>query len=126
MRAVVVAAALLLAAAAPLAHVPLADPAAEAEARALMEELRCLVCQHQSIADSDADMAADMRAVVRERIAAGEEPAAIKAYLVERYGDYVTFDPPKTGANLLLWAAPAAFVLIGGVAVWRLFRRRAA
>jgi cytochrome c-type biogenesis protein CcmH len=116
---------LLLVAAAPHADMPLADPAAEREARALMEELRCLVCQHQSIADSDADMAGDMRAVVRERIAAGEEPAAVRAYLIERYGDYVTFDPPKSGANLVLWAAPFAFLAIGAVAAWRLFRRHA-
>lgn len=116
---------LLLAAAAPQADTPLADPAAEREARALMEELRCLVCQHQSIADSDADMAGDMRAVVRERIAAGEETAAVRAYLVERYGDYVTFDPPKSGANLALWAAPFAFLAIGAIAAWRLFRRHA-
>lgn len=105
---------------------PALPPAEEAAARALMHELRCLVCQHQSIADSDADMAADMRAVVRERIAAGESPDAVKAYLVSRYGGYVTFDPPKTGANLVLWAAPLLFLAIGGVAVWRLYRRKGA
>lgn len=115
--------AVLVVAAAPLANTPLDDPAHESEARALMQELRCLVCQNQTIADSDADMAADMRAVVRERIAAGERPAAIKAYLVSRYGDFVTFDPPKTGANLLLWSAPLIFLGLGGIAVWRLFRR---
>lgn len=115
----------LLIAAAPLADTPLADSSQEAEARALMGELRCLVCQHQSIADSDADMAADMRAIVRERIAAGEEPQAVKAYLVSRYGEFVTFSPPKSGANLLLWAAPAIFLLLGAAAAWRMFRRRA-
>lgn len=114
----------LLIAAAPLANAPLADPAEEAKARALMHELRCLVCQHQSIADSDADMAADMRAVVREKIAAGEPPQAVKAYLVERYGDFVTFDPPKSGANLLLWASPLIFLGLGGVTALRLFRKR--
>ena len=117
---------LSLAAAAPYADTPLADPAAEAAARALMAELRCLVCQHQSIADSDADMAGDMRAVVRERIAAGETPEAVRAYLIERYGDYVTFAPPKRGGNLLLWAAPMLFLAIGGIAVWRLFGRKPA
>lgn len=105
---------------------PALPPAQEAAARTLMHELRCLVCQHQSIADSDADMAADMRAVVRERIAAGENPEQVKSYLVSRYGDYVTFDPPKTGANLVLWAAPLLFLAIGAVAVWRLYRRKAA
>lgn len=116
----------LLAAAAPLADTPLPDAAAEADARALMEELRCLVCQHQSIADSDADMAGDMRAIVRERIAAGDRPEKVKAYLVSRYGDFVTFDPPKTGANIVLWAAPLIFLVLGALAAWRLFRRRAA
>lgn len=126
MRLLLPLAALLLAAASPYADAPLPDAAEEAKARALMEELRCLVCQHQSIADSDADMAGDMRAIVRERIAAGEEPAEVKAYLVERYGEFVTFNPPKSGANLLLWAAPLLFVGIGAVAAWRLFRRRGA
>jgi len=116
--------ALLLAAAAPDA--PLRDPAQEATARALMQELRCLVCQHQSIADSDADMAIDMRAIVRERIAAGEKPDDIRAYLVSRYGDFVTFNPPKSGATLLLWLAPVGFLGIGALAAWRLFARRRA
>ena len=73
------------------AYTQLADPRQEAEAKALMETLRCLVCQGQSIADSDADMAGDMRALVRERIAAGEEPEAIRRWLVERYGAWVSF-----------------------------------
>lgn len=105
---------------------PLADPAQEAQAQALMRELRCLVCQHQSIADSDADMAADMRALVRERIAAGDEPIAVRNYLVSRYGDWITFSPPKRGTNLILWAAPPVLLLISGFAAWRLFRRPSA
>src|SRR5215216_315673 len=72
----------------------LPDPRQEARADALMEELRCLVCQGQSIADSDAELAGDMRALVRERIADGDDPTAIRAWLVERYGDWVSFKPP--------------------------------
>ncbi len=116
--------AFLLIAAAPLANEPLPDPDQERTAQALMQELRCLVCQHQSIVDSDAEMAGDMRALVREQIAAGEEPQAIKAYLISRYGEWVTFNPPKTGVNLLLWAAPALFLLIGGFLAWRMFKRQ--
>ncbi len=119
-------AALLLMAAmpvAPMADTPLSDPAQEAQARALMTELRCLVCQNQSIADSDADMAGDMRAVVRTRIAAGESPAEVKAYLISRYGDWVTFKPPVSERSAVLWAAPALFLLIGAFLAFRLFRR---
>ncbi|MGB3723596.1 MAG: cytochrome c-type biogenesis protein [Pacificimonas sp.] len=108
------------------AEAPLPDPAQEAEAQALMYELRCLVCQSQSIADSDAEMAVDMRAVVRERIAAGQEPLEVRNYLIARYGDWVTFSPPKRGANLILWATPAILLLVGGFIAARLFRRKAA
>jgi cytochrome c-type biogenesis protein CcmH len=112
--------ALVLAAAVPavppaLAYTQLRDPAQEATARALMEELRCLVCQGQSIADSDADMAADMRALVRERIARGERPAAVRDWLVARYGGYVTYDPPLGWATAPLWIAP---VLLLAAGVW--------
>jgi cytochrome c-type biogenesis protein CcmH len=106
------------------ADAPLPDPAEEAKAQALMKELRCLVCQGQSIADSDADMAADMRALVRERIENGQEPEAVRSFLVSRYGDWVTFSPPKRGLNLVLWLAPLAFLLIGGFTAFRLFRAR--
>lgn len=109
---------------AALADAPLPDAAQEAEAQALMHELRCLVCQNQSIADSHADMAGDMRAVVRERIAAGEEPAAVRAWLISRYGDWVSFAPPAKGPTLALWLAPIAFVAIGLIAARRLFQRR--
>ncbi|WP_394662308.1 cytochrome c-type biogenesis protein CcmH [uncultured Sphingomonas sp.] len=119
--------ALLLAAGTPApdyGNTQLPDPRAEAQARALMGELRCVVCQGQSIADSDADMAADMRALVRQRIAKGERPEAIRQWLVERYGDYVSYDPPLSGATALLWATP---ILLLGIGAWiaRLsFRRR--
>jgi len=91
----------------------LPDPRQEARARALMEELRCLVCQGQSIADSDADLAGDMRALVRERIAAGDDPSTIRAWLVERYGAWVTFKPPVEPLTWPLWAAPIVLLAAG-------------
>ncbi len=109
---------------APLANTQLSDPAQEARARALMLELRCLVCQGQSIADSDADMAGDMRALVRDRIRRGEEPAAIRQWLVERYGDYVTYKPPLSVSTFLLWLAPLILLALGGWIALGSFRRR--
>jgi len=106
------------------ANVQLADPAKEQSARALMETLRCLVCQGQSIADSDADMAADMRALVRERIERGEKPASIRDWLIARYGDYVTYDPPLSGLTWPLWLAPMLLLGIGGWIARSSFRRR--
>lgn len=97
------------------AYVQLPDPAQEAEARGLMGAIRCLVCQGQSIADSDADMAGDMRSLIRERIAAGEKPAAVRDWLISRYGDYVTYDPPLSVATAPLWIAP---LLLLGAGVW--------
>lgn len=111
---------------AALADHPLPDPAEEAAAQSLMAELRCLVCQNQSIADSHADMAGDMRALVRERIAAGEPPEQVRGYLVSRYGDWVTFRPPFSNRTALLWAAPIIFLLVGALLALRVFRRRAA
>lgn len=105
---------------APYAYTQLEDPAKEAEARALMETLRCLQCQGQSIADSDAPIAGDMRHQVRQRIEAGEEPEAVRAWLVERYGDYVSYAPRVTVTTWPLYAAP--LLLIGLAAV--LLRRR--
>jgi cytochrome c-type biogenesis protein CcmH len=95
----------------------LADPQAEARARALMEELRCLVCQNQSIADSDATLAEDLRQIVRERIVAGDSDAEVKAYLVQRYGDWVLLEPPFNAATLLLWLGPF-LLLCGGLIVY--------
>jgi cytochrome c-type biogenesis protein CcmH len=104
----------------------LADRQQEARAVALMEELRCLVCQGQSIADSDAEIAGDMRDLVRRRIAAGERPSAVRAWLVERYGNWVSFRPPTAPIAWPLWLAPL-LLLAGGVAIARsrLKRRRA-
>ena len=107
------------------AYTQLSDPKQEAEARALMETLRCLVCQGQSIADSDADMAGDMRALVRERIAAGEEPETIRAWLVERYGAWVSYKPTVEPITWPLWAAPAALVALGILLARGRFRRKA-
>lgn len=109
---------------AALAYTQLRDPAQEAQARALMETLRCLVCEGQSIADSDADMAGDMRALVRQRIAGGERPDQVRAWLIARYGDYVTFDPPVGGKTWPLWLAPFALLTIGVAVARASFRRR--
>lgn len=106
------------------ADVQLADPAKEAQARALMQELRCLVCQGQSIADSNAEMAGDMRSLVRTRIAAGESPDSIRAGLIRSYGDYVTYDPPMSAVTAPLWIAPIVLLLAGGWIARRSLKRR--
>ena len=98
----------------------LPDARQEAKAQALMGELRCLVCQGQSIADSDAELAGDMRDLVRRRIAAGEKPAAIRSWLVERYGSWISYKPTAEPAAWPLWLAPIALLLAGA----RLIRRR--
>ena len=107
------------------ANVQLPDPAKEAAAQRLMETLRCLVCQGQSIADSDAEMAGDMRALVRQRIEAGEKPGDIRAWLIKRYGDYVTYDPPLSPATAPLWLMPIILLLIGGAIALRSYKRKA-
>lgn len=107
----------------PPPDVPLADPAAEATAKALMGELRCLTCQNQSIADSNAGQAQAMRVEVRERIAAGDSPDEVRAFFVERYGDWVSFVPPAREDTALLWAAPLLFLVLGALLVARRFRR---
>ena len=101
---------------APYADRQLDDPRQEAAARDLMEELRCLKCQSQSIADSNAPMAGDMRSQVREKIAAGESPEAVRSWLVERYGNWVSYDPPIASAvTWPLWIAPIVLLL---AALW--------
>ena len=125
----------LLAAAAPvaadsglppaaLAYTQLRDPAQEAEAKALMETIRCVVCQGQSVADSDADMAGDMRALIRQRIASGEKPQAIREWLIARYGDYITYDPPVSAVTLPLWLTPLVLLALGAWVARASFRRR--
>ena len=85
----------------------------EAQAQALMEQLRCLVCQGQSIADSDAELAGDMRDLVRRRIAAGEKPGAVRAWLIERYGAWISYKPTAEPAAWPLWLAPLALLVVG-------------
>ena len=109
---------------APLANRQLSDPAQEREARRLMETLRCLTCQGQSIADSDAPIAGDMRHLVRSRIAAGERPEAIRAWLAARYGEYISYRPPLSGATWPLFAVPLAIALLVAVLLRRRFARR--
>lgn len=108
---------------APYAYKQLEDPAQEAKAQALMETLRCLKCQSQAISDSDAPMAGDMRHQVRTRIAAGEDPEEIRAWLVERYGDYVSYTPQLRTMTWPLFAAPLLFLAIGALVMRRRFRR---
>lgn len=106
--------------AAPYAYVQLEDPAKEAKAQALMQTIRCLQCQGQSIADSDAQIAGDLRNQIRTRIKNGEDPEAIRTWLVERYGDYVSYAPRVTGLTWPLFAAP---VMLLGFAFFMLRRR---
>jgi cytochrome c-type biogenesis protein CcmH len=106
---------------APYAYTQLEDPNKEAEARALMETLRCLQCQGQSIADSDAPIAGDMRNQVRLMIRDGAEPEAVRAWLVERYGDYVSYAPRVTATTWPLYAAPLALILLAAVLLRRRF-----
>lgn len=96
----------------PLANQQLADPAQEARALELMQRLRCIQCQGQSIHDSDAPIAAAMRHEVRERIKAGQSEAEIESWLIERYGDWISFAPPASGGGLVLWLLPV--LLLGG------------
>ena len=103
----------------------LPDPRQEAKAQALMGELRCLVCQGQSIADSDAELAGDMRDLVRRRIAAGEKPAAIRAWLVQRYGSWISYKPTDEPAAWPLWLAPLALLAVGALLIRRRIRIRA-
>jgi cytochrome c-type biogenesis protein CcmH len=102
----------------------LADAALEARARALGKELRCLVCQNQSIDDSDADLARDLRRIVRERLVAGESDRQVKEFLVARYGDFVLLEPPVRPDTWLLWGGPAAVAGLGLLAIGVYLRRR--
>jgi cytochrome c-type biogenesis protein CcmH len=102
----------------------LADPVLEERARALSQQLRCLVCQNQSIDDSDADLARDLRQLVRERLVAGDSDAEIIAFLTARYGDFVLLKPPVKPATWGLWFGPLAVLVVaaGGMVVY--LRRR--
>lgn len=121
-------AALLLTCAATAAlaqETPLADPALEQRARDLSYQIRCVVCQSQSIAESDADIAHDMRNLIREQIAAGRSDQEIRDFLVARYGDFVLFEPPFKASTYVLWLGPFALLGVGLAGILVYFRRRA-
>ena len=124
----IIAAALLLIFAAPVfaQEQQLADPALEQRARALSYGLRCVVCQSQSIAESEAGIARDMRGLIREQIAAGRSDQEIRDYLVARYGDFVLFEPPFKATTYVLWIGPFVLLLAAATGVVFYFRRRAA
>ncbi len=127
MRRLLVAAAFLLAAFPAFAVNPdevLADPALEARARALSAELRCMVCQNQSIDDSNAELARDLRLLVRERLKSGDSDEAVIDYVVSRYGEFVLLNPRLRGETLLLWGAPVVLFLAGAAAMVLFVRRR--
>ena len=126
----VVLAALIVALAGPAVAVDpdemLRDPAGEARARQIGQQLRCLVCQNESIDDSNADLARDLRRIVRERIVAGDTDQQVIAYLRARYGDFVLLKPPFEPATWALWLTPPAVLLIGGGLAFAVLRRRRA
>jgi len=103
----------------------LADPKLELRARDLSREIRCVVCQSQSVADSDADIARELRVLIREQIAAGKSDQEIRDYLVARYGDFVLFDPPFKASTYVLWIGPFAVLVCAAIGVVLFFRRRA-
>jgi cytochrome c-type biogenesis protein CcmH len=102
----------------------LADPAQEARARELSRELRCLVCQNQSIEDSNAPLARDLRRIVRERVTAGDSDKAVLNFLVQRYGEWVLLKPRFNAQTLLLWLGPVLLLMLGGGIVFALYRRQ--
>lgn len=117
-------AALALPAFAVLPSEKLSDPALEARAREISKELRCLVCQNQSIDDSNADLARDLRVLVRERLVAGDSDAQVLAYITDRYGDFVLLRPPVKSYTLALWAGPFLVLLVAGAGTALYLRRR--
>ncbi|WP_461354660.1 cytochrome c-type biogenesis protein [Bradyrhizobium sp. USDA 4454] len=128
LAAAVIAAILMLGAMPARAVLPdeiMTDPAKEARARELSKELRCMVCQNQSIDDSEAPLARDLRLLVRERISAGDSDAQVIDFLVARYGEFVLLKPRLNEHTLVLWLTPPLALLLGGFALWRLGRRRA-
>jgi len=105
---------------------PFDDPEQQALYERLTEEVRCLVCQNQTIGDSNAPLAADLRREVWEMVAAGQSEQQIKTFLTDRYGDFVLYKPRYGGPAALLWLAPFLMLLFGGIVMWRIVRRRAA
>lgn len=114
----------------PVHGIDVDEPLQNPEQRALYErltlEVRCLVCQNQTIADSNAPLAADLRREIREMVASGQSESDIKIFLTDRYGDFVLYRPRFGGPSLLLWLAPALFLLIGAAVLWKIIRRRSA
>ncbi|MFN0113695.1 MAG: cytochrome c-type biogenesis protein CcmH [Paracoccaceae bacterium] len=102
----------------------LPDAALEARARAISATLRCPVCQGENIDESNAPVARDLRLAVRERLTAGDSDAEVVAFVTDRFGEFVLFDPPKRGANLILWLAGPGMLLIGLTIAWTTLRRR--
>ncbi|PLK27729.1 cytochrome C biogenesis protein [Novosphingobium sp. TH158] len=109
---------------APYANRQLDDPKLEAKAHELMLTIRCLTCQSQSIADSDASMAGDLRNQIRQRVAAGEEPETIRQWLVARYGDYISYAPQVTSLTWPLFVLPAVLLLLAALMLRRRFTRK--
>jgi len=103
---------------------PLPDPGQEARAQAIGHDVRCLVCQNQSIADSDADLARDLRRIVRERVAAGDSDEAVLDYLVARYGDWVLLAPPFKAGTLALWLGPPVLLAVAALSAFAWRRRQ--
>ncbi|MZR29474.1 cytochrome c-type biogenesis protein CcmH [Sneathiella litorea] len=102
----------------------LKDPALESRVRAISAEIRCLVCQNQSILDSNADLAKDLRLIVRERVALGDTDQEVRRYLVDRYGDWVLLDPPFKLTTVLLWLGPVMIFIFGAIAMVIFLRGR--
>lgn len=107
----------------PLARLP--DPAQEARARHLFQQLRCVVCQNESIDDSQADIASDLRRIVRTQIAEGRTDAQVRDFLVQRYGEFILLKPTLTPGNAVLWLTPFALIVLGGGYIWIRSRRPA-
>jgi cytochrome c-type biogenesis protein CcmH/NrfF len=99
------------------------DPALEARVNRLSAELRCLVCQNQSLADSHADLAIDLKNQVREQLQSGRSEQDVIRYMTERYGDFVLYRPPVKATTVLLWGGPLVLLLIGGIVLWRSLTR---
>ena len=100
------------------------DPALEARAREISKDLRCLVCRNESIDDSSASLAKDLRLLVRERVAAGDTNEETVDYIVDRFGEFVLLNPKMSGGNLVIWLAGPALLLIGGLGAWAFMRRQ--
>lgn len=102
-----------------------ADPVLEARVMAVAAELRCLVCQNETIAESNAELAVDLRDQIRRQLAQGQTPDDVMAYMTDRYGSFIRYRPPWNATTLALWLGPFALLLAGGLALWRQLRRQA-